>query len=173
MIGKVTERTFSPIELMRSVASGFDNNMLITSTGDEELISGGISISTWEEKARLLSSININFVPSTLTSSDILEQQNMQLRNENLMLRDTLRRIEGRLASIEASLPSEKIIVLREVTREEAEKDIRNLFSKGEILYYSDIAERLRLDLQLVVEICNELQSKGEVEIVDDTLRAR
>jgi hypothetical protein len=173
MVDKVTERVFSRIELMRSVASSFDNNVVVAGTGDEALISGGISISTWEEKARLLSGMCVNLSSSMLSSSDILEQQNIQLRKENLILRDTLRRIEERLTAIEAYLPSEKIIVLREITREEAEKEIRGLFCKGEILYYSDIAERLRLDLQLVVEICNELQSRGEIEVVDDAIQAR
>ena len=97
----------------------------------------------------------------------------MQLRNENLLLREAIRIIEERLASIEASLPKEKVIILREISKEEAEKEIRTLFSEGQILYYSDIAERLRLDLQLVVEICNELQSRGEIEVVGDTLRIR
>ncbi|GAG85395.1 unnamed protein product, partial [marine sediment metagenome] len=61
----------------------------------------------------------------------------------------------------------------REVSREEAEKDILGLFSQGQTLYYSDITEQLGLDLQLVVEICNELQSKREIEVVDDTLQRR
>lgn len=110
---------------------------------------------------------------SKKASSKLLEKENMQLGKENLLLRDKLKNIEERLAIIEASLPQEKIIILREVSKEVAEKEIKALFTEGQILYYSDIAERLRLDLQLVVEICNELQSKGEIEVVDDSLRAR
>jgi len=67
----------------------------------------------------------------------------------------------------------EKIVVLREISKEEAEKEILKLFSGGQVLYYSDIAEKLRLDLESVVEICNELQSKGEIEVNDDALRSR
>jgi len=81
--------------------------------------------------------------------------------------------LEQRLAAMEALLPNEKVIILREITKEDAEKEIRELFSKGDTLYYSDIAERLRLDLDLVVDICNELQRRGEVKINDNALQSR
>lgn len=64
-------------------------------------------------------------------------------------------------------------VVLREISKEEAEKEILKLFSGGQVLYYSDIAEKLGLDLKLVVEICNELQSKGRIEVIDDALHSR
>ena len=67
----------------------------------------------------------------------------------------------------------EKIVVLREISKEEAEKEILQLFSEGQVLYYSDIAQKLRLDLELVVEICNELQSKGRIEVIDNALQSR
>jgi DNA invertase Pin-like site-specific DNA recombinase len=78
--------------------------------------------------------------------------------------------VEKKLLNIEGFLPSENIILLREISKKEAEKEIRKLFSEGQDLYYSDIAERLRLDLQLVVEICNELQNRGEIKVNDNTL---
>jgi deoxycytidine triphosphate deaminase len=74
---------------------------------------------------------------------------------------------------LERGIEEEKIVVLREISKEEAEKEILKLFSGGQVLYYSDIAEKLRLDLKLVVEICNELQSKGRIEAIDDALRSR
>jgi hypothetical protein len=172
MVKKVTGWSLSPIELMRAVSSNFDENVLTIGGGYVALTSGDIPMTMLEEKARVLNAIPFTFGLGVSSSSDLLEQQNVQLRNENFLLRETIRRIEERLASIEASLPKEKTIILREVSKEEAEEEIRRLFSEGQILYYSDIAERLRLDLQLVVEICNELQSRGEIE-VDDTIRAR
>ena len=36
-------------------------------------------------------------------------------------------------------------------------------------LYYSDISIRLRLDLPLVVEICNELEEEGLIGLHGDT----
>lgn len=164
MVEKMTERGFSTIELMRAVSSNFDDNMLVP-ISDLELISNGMPLVAWGEKAKLLNSIKLAFVSNYTTSSDMLEQENMQLRNENSILRDALLRIEERLASIEASLPSEKVIVLREITKEEATAEIRRLFSNGKTLYYSDIARELGLDLELVVEICNELQNHGEITV--------
>lgn len=58
-----------------------------------------------------------------------------------------------------------KVVVPREISNEEAEKEIRELFSKGKTLYYSDITQELRLDLELVVNICNELQKQGEITV--------
>lgn len=55
------------------------------------------------------------------------------------------------------------MIVLREISKEEAKQEIRGLFAGGRTLYYSDIAEELRLDLKFVVELCHELESAGEI----------
>lgn len=57
--------------------------------------------------------------------------------------------------------PKEKTVILRSIDRDQALKEIKALFKKGETLYYSDIAEKLGLDLELVVDICNELEDKG------------
>ena len=80
-------------------------------------------------------------------------------------MRERIGAIEKRLANIEASILEERTIVLREISREEAKEEIRNLFSTGRTLYYSDIARDLSLDLEMVVDICNELQKSGEVSI--------
>ena len=165
MVENVTERSISTIELMRAVSSNFDDNVIIAGSADVALISGGMSMTMWGKKARLLSGMQFAFSSGISSSSDILEQENMQLRNENLTLRDAIRRIEERLTSIEASLPSEKVIMLRELSKEEAKNEIKRLFSSGKTLYYSDIAQQLELDLELVVDICNELQEQGEITI--------
>jgi Mn-dependent DtxR family transcriptional regulator len=55
--------------------------------------------------------------------------------------------------------------VLREISKEEATNEIRRIFSSGKTLYYSDIAKELGLDLELVVDICNELQKQGDITI--------
>ncbi len=173
MVEKATEYRTSLLELMRTASANFDDCLIPSSGENVTVISAGIPISTWGEKARFLSGIPTTYVSGVLSSSDILEQQNMQLRNENLVLRDEILRIEERLTNIESSLPTEKVIVLRDVSKEGAEKEIKALFTEGQTLYYSDIAECLNIDLQLVVEVCNELQSKEEIEVVDYTLRNR
>ena len=84
---------------------------------------------------------------------------------ENVLLRQEVEWIKQRLSELEERIPEEKVIVLREISREEAKQEIQQLFSSGRTLYYSDIAEELRLDLKLVVDLCLELQVSGEVEI--------
>ncbi|MCH8865029.1 MAG: hypothetical protein IIB13_06700 [Chloroflexi bacterium] len=79
-----------------------------------------------------------------------------------LSLQDELVNIKQRLAELENR---EKIIVLKEITREEAKKEIRQLFQSGGTLYYSDIVQELKIDLETVVEICNELEKEKEIGI--------
>ena len=62
----------------------------------------------------------------------------------------------------------EQVIVLREITKDEARTEIAELFRSGETLYYSDIADRLRIDIEMVVEICRELLEEGAIQIDDD-----
>ena len=59
----------------------------------------------------------------------------------------------------------EKVIVLKEMTREEAKRSIRQLFSSGRTLYYSDIVQELGIDLETVVDICNELEKDKEIAV--------
>ena len=61
----------------------------------------------------------------------------------------------------------ENVIDLREITKEEARDEIIDLFATGEILYYSDIAFRLRLDLEMVVDICHQLKEDGLIHLAD------
>jgi regulator of replication initiation timing len=95
-------------------------------------------------------------------------QENAELRLENRKLAAIAAKLEKRMNILESKLPEEEnVIVLREITREEAKAEIANLFSEGQTLYYSDIATKLRLDLELVVDICNELMNEGEISIAD------
>ncbi len=60
-----------------------------------------------------------------------------------------------------------KVIELREVSKEEARAEIIDLFATGETFYYSDIFERLRIDFDMVVDICRELQREGAIGVDD------
>ena len=44
------------------------------------------------------------------------------------------------------------------------------MFQSGETLFYSDLATRLRLDLPWVVEVCQELEQEGEIEVHADAI---
>ena len=92
------------------------------------------------------------------------------LAAENILLRREIEQIKQRLAELERKMPEEKVIVLREISREQAKQEIQQLFSSGRTLYYSDIAEELRLGLQLVVDICRELEGGGEVKVDESAL---
>ena len=61
----------------------------------------------------------------------------------------------------------EEIVVLREISRDEAKAEIERLFAEGKTVYYSDIAKKLRIDLELVVDICEELFKEGKIRIAD------
>lgn len=89
---------------------------------------------------------------------------------EYLLLRKELERTKRRLLELEDKRGREKVIMLRDITKEEAKKEIRQLFLSGRTLYYSDIAEELKLDLKLVVDICREFQENKEIGIDEDAL---
>jgi len=92
------------------------------------------------------------------------------LATENILLQREIEQIKRRLAELEKRMPKEKVIVLREISREQAKQEIQQLFSSGRTLYYSVIAEELSLDLELVVDICQELQDSGEVTVDESAL---
>ena len=75
--------------------------------------------------------------------------------------------LEERVARLEEHSAEVRVIELREVTMDEARAEIVDLFATGETLYYSDIADRLRLDLEMVVEICNKLQEEDVIYLAD------
>lgn len=79
-----------------------------------------------------------------------------------LTLQEELEQIKQRLLELENR---EKVMVFRDITREEAKKEIQQLFQSGRILYYSDIVKELKIDLETVVDICNELMESGAVEV--------
>ena len=118
----------------------------------------------WDHAGSSLTKIQIDAggVSQIGTTSKMLAMQ-----TEIDELRDRVTTLEEQIETLEeASI--EDVIVLRTITREDAETEILALFTAGETLYYSDIAERLRIDLPMVVEICQELRERGEIGIDDD-----
>lgn len=57
-----------------------------------------------------------------------------------------------------------KIIKLRNVPRQKAKQEIWGYLQKKEVAYASDIAEDLRLDYRLVVDVIRELWEEEKVE---------
>jgi hypothetical protein len=87
--------------------------------------------------------------------------------NYDFLLRKEVDNIRRELDEIKKRMPEEKVVVLRDINRNEAKREISSLFASGKTLYYSDIAEELGLDLRIVVELCQELEAEGKVELDD------
>lgn len=168
MVEKSISKISTPRDLMRDINYTFDENVFLVEATDVDL-SFGAPIEVLESKGRLGRLLNSIVGASAFAvgtePSGWFEQENTQLRIENYALRERIRAVEERLANIEATIPKERVIILQEISKERAKEEIHNLFSTGRTLYYSDIAEELKLDLEMVVEICNELQQSGEISI--------
>ena len=79
-----------------------------------------------------------------------------------------LEEVAARLLALAAA--DEEVIELRDISKEAAKEEILAMFQSGETLFYSDLATKLRLDLPLVVEICQELGQEGEIEVHADAI---
>jgi hypothetical protein len=92
-----------------------------------------------------------------------------QLLQENARVREQISDLAGKLSELidlirNNSLPGTGgVMVLRKVSRQQAKKEILQLFRKQQSLYYSDVADQLRLDLEFVVDICAELEREGKI----------
>jgi hypothetical protein len=106
-------------------------------------------------------------------SKEASKNTNKALSDSKAELLQYIKSLEERINKIEDTLPEEEIIILREISKDEAKREISKLFSKGKTLYYSDIAKQLGLNLKLVVEVCNELQKDKEIEVIDNSLQRR
>jgi len=84
------------------------------------------------------------------------------LVEQNESLKELVSLLGGKIKGV-----GEEVISIREISREQAKAEIAELFEKSETLYFSDIAEELRLDLELVVELCAELQKEGKIKLKD------
>ena len=92
--------------------------------------------------------------------TSIAEHQSAVIQNlldEVAGLRERVTVLESELGQIKEDYVPE-IIELREVSKEQAKLEIMDLFGTTEVpLYYSDIMEQLGIELDLVVEVCQEL----------------
>ena len=79
----------------------------------------------------------------------------------------TARVVELEAESVRAT-QTDGIVVLREIDKEQARKEIIESFEAGEPLDQADLADALSLDFALVVEICDELINEGVVVFYDD-----
>ena len=80
---------------------------------------------------------------------------------------ETLSRIAGglgmKLTATKADPPPEEICY-RTVSKEEAQGEILELLSVEPELCYDDISDRLRIEMEMVVDICIELEDEGVIK---------
>jgi dCTP deaminase len=58
-------------------------------------------------------------------------------------------------------------VVLRSIPREQAKAEILDLYKNAAgPIFYSDVAERLALDLEVVLELCTELENEGKIGVL-------
>ena len=95
----------------------------------------------------------------------LAEAQNSQIQE----LRDRVSSLEEQVAML-LNLSRVEVVELRDIDREQAKSGIVELFASGETLYYSDICERLSLELDLVLEICRELEEGGAIGLDDNAV---
>ena len=85
------------------------------------------------------------------------------LLEEVAELRGRVEFLESQFARIPENILYE-VIEIRDIGKEEARAEIIKLFDKTEEpLYYSDIMEKLGIELEMVVEICQELIDEGVI----------
>jgi hypothetical protein len=98
--------------------------------------------------------------PPVLTTT---QQEDIELQVELAVLRRRVEDLEVRIAELAEAMPEVKVIVLRKIPYSEAKDEVRGLFESGRVLDYGNIAEELSLDLQMVVQICQELIEEGMI----------
>lgn len=101
-------------------------------------------------------------------------------RSETLLLKEVsaLKELVGNLTARVVELEQEAeanrtaqsadTIMIREISKEQARKEIIHAFESGQPLDHVDLADELSLEISLVFEICNELIEEGVVVFYDD-----
>lgn len=56
-----------------------------------------------------------------------------------------------------------EIIELQDISRDEAKKQIISYLKEHKTVYISQLAEQLRLDIELIIDITNELEQEGKI----------
>ena len=87
-----------------------------------------------------------------------------QHRQEIALMHELNRALMSEMKNLVEHIVGERTttVILRTLSHEEARNEILDLFkSTKDPLFYSDIAERLQMDLEQVLEITTELEREG------------
>jgi len=109
---------------------------------------------------------------TTKTANIIVDSRYFfDLIKENKTLLNEIRNLTHAVSELISALKEKDELVgrgtvmLRDIPKDQAKKEIAELFDKSGTLYFSDIAEMLRLDLELVVQLCEELEKEGKIKV--------
>lgn len=102
------------------------------------------------------------YLPPIRVEAGILEEldalvENLGYRSRTELIREA---IEDKIASLKGA----EIMELREITDAEAKKELLKYIKGKESIYPSDIADALRLPLEQVFRVVNELFTESRVE---------
>ncbi len=122
------------------------------------------------DQKRDFSEILYSFTEMKRDFSEILYSFTEMRREMRAMEERIIERIDQRIdelverGNIETGAGEEEVIILRAISREQAKREVLDLFDEYKNLDHGDIAERLRLDLEQVVEVVGELEKEGKIE---------
>lgn len=83
-------------------------------------------------------------------------------------LKELVATLTARVTELEPEATEPDAIILREIPKEQAKKEIIQALEPGQPLDHADLAENLALDLPIVFEACNELINEGVIVFYDD-----
>jgi hypothetical protein len=98
---------------------------------------------------------------------DPLDEQAERIASLERRLASLTRKVQG-LSAVQNGA-----VELRRLTKDQARAEIIDIFQSGETLYYSDIVQRLGIDIEDVIEICRELEAEGRIETLGDAAKPR
>ncbi|MBN2356638.1 MarR family transcriptional regulator [candidate division KSB1 bacterium] len=114
--------------------------------------------------------ININNIATTdtnrsayfSTNSVNIASEILDLKRQNAVLRGEKAMLTAQL-SIHLCNPTCEI-EYRDITIDQAKKEILEFLKKNDRVYYSEISNKLKIDIQDVVKVCEELEKNGLIE---------
>ena len=118
-----------------------------------------MSVDTFRyRKSQIFSSTNYFNYPSSVDSASEIKSlrvQNAILKNANAVWEAQMELVVGH---------PQKITYLRDIPMSQAKDEILKLIKNKDKVYYSEISDQLKLDIELVVNACEELEREGMIE---------
>lgn len=122
---------------------------------------------TTEKVTKKPSQIGINVDLATLLNDIGRLNKNIELiSNQNISVDNRLKIIEENLKEL---VPIKKVIIVETISKEDAKERIKELIDQTDTKFYPDeIAEKLHIDFQLVMEIMDELIKEEKIEVIEN-----